>query len=69
MVRFFSWLLLKLKLLLSSLTRSVHQRLLYDQIVLFGDSITEFCDDQERGFNLGPALRNGACNYPALLPL
>jgi hypothetical protein len=60
MVRFFSWLLQRVKLLFSSLTPSARQRLLYDQIVLFGDSITEFCDDQGTGFNLGPALRHGA---------
>jgi hypothetical protein len=32
---------------------------LYDQIILFGDSITEYAENQRAGFNFAPALRNG----------
>jgi hypothetical protein len=32
---------------------------LYDQILLLGDSITEFAENQENGFNWAPAVRNG----------
>jgi hypothetical protein len=32
---------------------------LYDKIVLFGDSITEFAEKQENGFAFAAAVRDG----------
>jgi hypothetical protein len=32
---------------------------LYDQILLFGDSITEFSESQKDGFGFVPAVRDG----------
>ncbi|KAK9476035.1 SGNH hydrolase-type esterase domain-containing protein [Lipomyces japonicus] len=32
--------------------------LAYDKLILFGDSITEYCCDQAHGFAVGPALQN-----------
>jgi hypothetical protein len=43
------------------LTPSPRQPALYDQILLFGDSITEFAERQELGFGFAPALRDGEC--------
>jgi hypothetical protein len=41
------------------LTKSHRQPALYDQIILFGDSITEFAECQKLGFGFAPALRDG----------
>jgi hypothetical protein len=35
---------------------------LYEQILLFGDSITEFAEKQELGFAFAAALRAGECH-------
>jgi hypothetical protein len=35
------------------------QATLYDQILLFGDSITEFAEKQESGFAFAAAVRDG----------
>ena len=34
------------------------QRQTYDQFILFGDSITQQAESQEKGFAFAPALRN-----------
>lgn len=33
----------------------------YDQFILFGDSLIQHSSSQERGFSLTPALQSGTC--------
>ena len=35
--------------------------LVYDQFILFGDSLFQHSSSQERGYTLAPALQAGAC--------
>jgi hypothetical protein len=39
---------------------------LYDQILLFGDSITEFSESQKDGFGFAPAVRDGKLLLPVV---